>query len=68
MGIVKGNAYGHGAVPVAKHLKSIGVPRLAVATIDEAKELRHSGIAGPIHVFGLYAHFSNITSLLKLIV
>ncbi|MEP7081646.1 MAG: alanine racemase [Chloroflexota bacterium] len=46
--VVKANAYGHGAVPVARTLVASGVERLAVATIDEARELRDAGIRGPI--------------------
>ncbi len=49
---MKGNAGGHGAIMISKHLKSIGVERLVVATIQEGKELRTAGITGPIHVLG----------------
>lgn len=48
IGVVKANAYGHGAAAVAGTLVREGVERLAVATIDEAAELRASGIAVPI--------------------
>jgi alanine racemase len=46
--VVKANAYGHGAVEVAATLVAEGVPRLAVATLAEAAELRASGQTGPI--------------------
>ncbi len=46
--VVKANAYGHGAVPVARTLTAAGAERLAVATIDEASELRDAGIDAPI--------------------
>jgi alanine racemase len=46
--VVKANAYGHGAVAVARTLLGAGVERLAVATIEEAAELREAGIGGPI--------------------
>lgn len=46
--VVKANAYGHGAVPVARTLVAAGVERLAVATIDEARELREAEIRAPI--------------------
>ena len=46
--VVKANAYGHGAVPVARTLVAAGVERLAVATIDEGRELRDAGIGAPI--------------------
>ena len=48
IGVVKANAYGHGAVAVARTLVADGVERLAVATVDEAAELRAAGLAGPI--------------------
>lgn len=46
--VVKANAYGHGAVPVARTLVASGVERLAVATIEEGIELRAAGVAAPI--------------------
>ncbi|MGZ8512899.1 MAG: alanine racemase [Candidatus Limnocylindria bacterium] len=46
--VVKANAYGHGAVPVAQTLVAAGVERLAVATVDEGRELREAGLRGPI--------------------
>jgi alanine racemase len=48
IGVVKANAYGHGAVAVAYTLAAAGVERLAVATIDEGVELRAAGVTGPI--------------------
>lgn len=45
--VIKANAYGHGAVEVAKSLQSI-VPAFAVAFIDEAIVLRNAGITLPI--------------------
>ena len=47
MAVVKADAYGHGAVPVAKHLED-RVDYLAVACIEEALELREGGIEKPI--------------------
>lgn len=52
MGVVKANAYGHGAVPTAQILLEAGVDRLAVATLGEALELRAGGIHAPILVLG----------------
>lgn len=46
--VVKANAYGHGAVPVARTLIGAGVERLAVATIEEGTRLRDAGIGTPI--------------------
>ncbi len=48
--IVKGDAYGHGAVPVATALVEAGVRSLGVATFDEGLELRQAGIRVPILV------------------
>ncbi|ARN72847.1 alanine racemase [Oceanicoccus sagamiensis] len=45
--VVKANAYGHGAVPVAKALEPLA-PALGVACIEEADELRQAGIHKPI--------------------
>ena len=52
LGLVKANAYGHGAVPIAKKLESLGADMLAVACLDEAIELRQAGIAIPILCLG----------------
>ena len=46
--VVKANAYGHGAVAVSETLVAQRVERLAVATLDEAAELRAGGQRGPI--------------------
>ena len=48
--VVKADAYGHGAVPVARALEDAGVAGLCVAAFDEAVELRDAGIAAPIVV------------------
>jgi alanine racemase len=48
IGVVKANAYGHGAVAVSETLIGHGVERLAVATLSEAAELRDAGIGTPI--------------------
>jgi len=52
IGVVKANAYGHGAVEVGKELLRLGVWGLAVATVGEGKQLRQSGIAGNILLLG----------------
>ena len=48
---VKANAYGHGAVAVARHLISQGVTWLGVATPREALELRGAGVSADILIF-----------------
>ncbi len=52
LSVVKDQAYGHGAVQVAKVALQSGASYLAVATIDEALELRQKGIQAPILLFG----------------
>ena len=49
--VVKANAYGLGAVKVAKHLVQLGSDYLAVAYAQEGVELRKAGIDAPIVVF-----------------
>lgn len=51
-GLVKANAYGHGAVPVAKKLEELGADYLLVACLDEAEELRRAGVQTPILILG----------------
>ena len=50
--VVKADAYGHGAVAVSKRLLRCGADELAVATIDEAVELREAGVTAPILILG----------------
>ncbi len=52
LGVVKADAYGHGAVQVSKHLQELGADYLAVSSIDEAMELRINGITMPILILG----------------
>lgn len=52
MVVVKANAYGHGAVPVAWHLLPRGVRMLGVGDSSEALELRASGVTAPIVILG----------------
>lgn len=47
LAVVKANAYGHGAVEVAKALADLA-PAFAVACIEEAEQLRAAGIKQPI--------------------
>jgi alanine racemase len=50
--VVKADGYGHGAVPVARAALAAGARSLAVATAQEAGELRRAGIDAPILVLG----------------
>lgn len=50
--VVKADAYGHGAVPVATAALAAGVNYLAVSMTQEALELREAGIMAPILILG----------------
>ena len=52
-GVVKADAYGHGAVPVARALEPL-CNALAVSLVEEGLELRGAGIRAPIFVLGAY--------------
>ena len=52
LAVVKANAYGHGAVPVARALISGGVSMLGVAWVQEGIELRKAGVRLPILIMG----------------
>ncbi|HTS67885.1 MAG TPA: alanine racemase, partial [Terriglobia bacterium] len=52
MAVIKADAYGHGAVPVAVCLAGCGVDWFGVATVEEALELRAAGIHQPILLLG----------------
>jgi len=52
LAVVKANAYGHGAVPVARHLLGEGMDRFGVNDLGEAVELREGGIEAPVLLLG----------------
>ena len=52
LGVVKADAYGHGALPVAKKLEELGADYLAVSNLEEAAELRRGGVTMPILLLG----------------
>ena len=52
MAVIKADAYGHGAVPVARCLAECGVEWFGVATVEEALELRAAGIQQPMLLLG----------------
>ena len=51
--VVKANAYGHGAVRIAREAVKVGASGFCVAILDEAIELRQAGIVQPILVLGV---------------
>lgn len=52
MATVKANAYGHGAVAISLKVLEVGADQLAVATVEEAVQLRDAGITTDILVYG----------------
>jgi alanine racemase len=52
MAVVKADAYGHGFMEVAKTLLENGADRLAVAVLQEGKQLRSRGVDVPILILG----------------
>lgn len=63
MAVIKADAYGHGAVQVGKYLEN-QVDYFGVATIEEAVELRKSGLQLPILILGytLKEQYKNVVS------
>ncbi len=52
MAVIKADAYGHGAVPLARRLAEAGADCFGVATVEEAVELRDAEILQPILLLG----------------
>ena len=52
MAVVKADAYGHGAVPVARTLRDEGCRHFGIATVAEARELRDAGIDQRLYLLG----------------
>src|SRR3546814_1622181 len=61
MAAVKADAYGHGAVPVARALEAAGVDALAVACLEEAMELRQAHVVARSE-----EHTSELQSLMRI--
>lgn len=55
MGIIKADAYGHGALPIARQLEQLQIDMFGVATIQEAVSLRKNGIQSPMLILGYTA-------------
>lgn len=64
LGVVKADAYGHGAVHIAKTLSTLGADYLAVSSLDEAGELRSAGISLPLLILG-HTPYSQVETLIK---
>lgn len=52
LGVVKADAYGHGAVPVSRHLEEMGADFLAVSNLEEAVQIRRAQVDLPILILG----------------
>lgn len=52
LGVVKADAYGHGALETAQVLEEQGIDMLGVTSVEEGTALRRDGIKTPILVFG----------------
>ena len=52
LGVVKADAYGHGAVPVSRALENFGAEYLAVANIEEAVQIRRGSVHLPVLILG----------------
>lgn len=52
MGVVKADAYGHGAVEIVKEMALLGIKIFGVACVDEARELRANGIKDEVMILG----------------
>lgn len=52
MGVVKADAYGHGAVPISHALVDFGAEYLAVSNLEEAVQIRRGGIRTPLMILG----------------
>jgi alanine racemase len=63
MAVVKANAYGHGAAETARVLQTAGADQFAVATLQEALELRSAGVDRPVLVLGYTPAWQIATAL-----
>ena len=52
LGVVKADAYGHGAVPISRRLTELGADFLAVSNFEEALQLRRADLRLPILILG----------------
>lgn len=52
LGVMKADAYGHGAVPLSHALCELGAEYLAVSNIEEAIQLRRGGVRAPMLILG----------------
>ena len=65
MAVVKADAYGHGAVAVARTALTAGATWLGVATVPEGIELRQAGVQAPILVMGALHRAEEVRALAR---
>jgi alanine racemase len=65
MAVVKADAYGHGALNVARIVLEAGCSALAIATLAEGIELRQGGITAPIIILGAIAGVEEVLEAIK---
>lgn len=65
MCVIKADAYGHGAEFLANEYQSLGADWFAVSNLEEALQLRESGISKPILILG-YTPVSEVNTLIDL--
>ncbi|NEZ60519.1 alanine racemase [Adonisia turfae] len=65
MAVVKADAYGHGAIAVARTALAAGATWLGVATVPEGIELRQAGLTAPILVMGALHDAEEVRALAR---
>ena len=63
LAVVKANAYGHGSIEISKKLSSLNVNNLAVATYEEAMEIKLSGVKSDILILGSITNEEIVSSI-----
>ena len=65
LAVVKANAYGHGSIEVSKKLSVLNINNLAVATYEEAMEIKSAGVKSNILILGSITNEEIISSIDK---
>lgn len=65
MAVLKADAYGHGAIPLAKVAVENGASHIGVSSLEEALALREAGISAPVLILGGIYPFENFSVVLE---